>query len=94
MAYNLWSSLPMYMVPSLPMVGDDSILSPVVYFHFVELVAGPLYCDCPVLLLSWWIFGCGDVAKLAAETAPDSTIDPIITKNKNKITFLTYYSYY
>ena len=78
----------MYMVPSLPMVGDDSILFPVVYIHFVELVVGPLNCDCPVLLLSWWIFGCGDVAKLAAETAPESTIELIINENKNKITLL------
>ena len=47
----------------------------------------PLYCDWPVLLLSWWNFGCGDVAKPAAETALDKIIHPknINTKNKTSL---------
>ena len=72
------------MVPSLPIAGEDFTSPVVMYFHFVEFVCDPLYCDRPVFLLSWWNLGCGEVARLAAETAPERIIDPKNINPKNK----------
>ena len=76
------------MVPSLPIAGDEKILLFVVYFHFVVFVCGPMYCDWPVLLLSWWNLGWDEIFKLAAETAPEMIIDPINIKPKKITTFV------